>query len=36
VHDLPEVVDRAARFGGSFGQLDRFLDPETEPVLARE
>jgi hypothetical protein len=36
VHDLPEVVHRAASFGRGLGQLDRFLDPETEPVLARE
>src|SRR6267378_982891 len=34
--DLPEIVDGPAGLGGGLGQLDRFLDPETEPVLARE
>src|SRR5439155_13622560 len=36
VDDLTEVVDRAAGFGRGFGQLDRFLDAETETVLACE
>src|SRR5713226_2466515 len=33
VDDLPEVVHRTAGLGRGLGQLDRFLDPETEPVL---
>src|SRR5207237_438457 len=36
VDDLTEVVHGAAGFGRGFGQLDGFLDPETEPVLACE
>ena len=28
--------DEQGRTVGGLGQLDRFLDPETEPVLARE